>query len=66
MYFLYRLLSEGLAFTGAISFCVCITQLNFDDWSMLIGAIIMFVLFGIQALINRTEYVKKLKHKLDV
>ena len=54
MYFLYWLLSEGFAFTGAISFCVCITQLNFDDWNMLIGAIIMFVLFGIQALINRT------------
>lgn len=66
MYFLYRLLSEGFAFIGIISFCVCITQLKFGDWNMLIGAVIMFVLFGIQALINRTEYVKKLKHKLDV
>ena len=66
MYFLYRLLSEGFVFTGVISFWVCITQLKFGDWNMLIGAVIMFVLFGIQALINRTEYVKKLKHKLDV
>lgn len=66
MYFLYRLLSEGFAFTGVISFCVCITQLNFGDWNMLIGAVIMFVFFGIQVLINRTEYVKKLKYKLDV
>ena len=66
MYFLYRLLSEGFAFTGVISFWVCITQLEFGYWNILIGDVIMFVLFGIQALINRTEYVKKLKRKFDV
>ena len=57
---------RGVAFTGVISFWVCITQLEFGYWNILIGDVIMFVLFGIQALVNRTEYVKKLKRKFDV
>ena len=66
MYFLYKLLSEGFNLIGVISFWVCITQLQFGDCNMLLGAVIMFALFGIQELVNRTEYVKKLKHKLSV
>lgn len=64
MYFLYRLLSEGFDYAGVIGFWICITQLQFGDWNMLLGAVIMFALFGIQALVNRTECIKKLKRNL--
>ena len=60
-YFLYVLLSSGFEFAGVIVFWFCILNLECGDLNMFIGAVMMFVLFGIQDLVNKTKYVKSLK-----
>lgn len=61
MYFVYRIVSEVLVTLGAISIWVCMYYLPFGDWNILCSAVSFFLLCGLQYLVNKTKFVKKLR-----
>lgn len=61
----YRILSEGLINAGVFGLWACILYLPYGDWNILIGAIVMFTLFGLQSLVDKTKYVKELSKELN-
>lgn len=57
---MYKLLSNIFDFMGAVSFWFCMIRFDFGAWTMLLSAIVMFTMFGVQIVVNNILFEKGL------
>ena len=57
---MYKLLSKIFDFTGVVSFWFCMIRFDFGTWTILLSAIVMFAMFGVQIVVNNILFEKGL------